>query len=105
MRAFIMALVLATGVGITSAKAQEAIIVDGDDYDGPPVTEVVPDDDDDDDAVAPYDGTVVVERYTERRYRAPVYGWSEWRPANCGSFRYWDGDSCVDARYYPPPGE
>lgn len=103
MRAFFMALVLATGVGITSAKAQEAIIVDDDDYDGPAVTEVVPYDDDDD-AVAPYDGTVVVERYTER-YRAPVYGWSELRPDNCGRFRYWDGDACVDARYYPPPGD
>jgi hypothetical protein len=25
------------------------------------------------------------------------------RPANCGEFRYWDGQRCVDARYVPPP--
>ena len=24
------------------------------------------------------------------------------RPANCGEFRYWDGESCVDARVVPP---
>lgn len=24
------------------------------------------------------------------------------RPTSCGEFRYWDGDSCVDARYNNP---
>ncbi len=26
-----------------------------------------------------------------------VYGWV--RPDDCGEFRYWNGDECVDARY------
>ena len=29
----------------------------------------------------------------------PVYV----RPANCGVYRYWDGNECVDARDVPPP--
>ncbi|HWE17171.1 MAG TPA: hypothetical protein VG758_08310 [Hyphomicrobiaceae bacterium] len=24
------------------------------------------------------------------------------RPANCGEFRYWNGERCVDARIFPP---
>jgi hypothetical protein len=24
------------------------------------------------------------------------------RPANCGEFRYWNGERCVDARVVPP---
>jgi hypothetical protein len=24
------------------------------------------------------------------------------RPANCGEFRYWNGERCVDARFVPP---
>jgi hypothetical protein len=24
------------------------------------------------------------------------------RPLNCGEFRYWDGERCVDARFVPP---
>ena len=33
-----------------------------------------------------------------------VYGWSAeaLRPANCGTFKYWNGDYCADARYDPP---
>ena len=36
--------------------------------------------------------------------RAPgprVYGWTM-RPADCGTFRYWDGLRCADARDKPP---
>ena len=25
------------------------------------------------------------------------------RPENCGTFHYWDGEECVDARAVPPP--
>lgn len=35
-------------------------------------------------------------------YRAPVYGWVYVRPPSCGKYRYWDGDSCRDARYDAP---
>jgi hypothetical protein len=24
------------------------------------------------------------------------------RPSNCGEFRYWNGERCVDARFVPP---
>ena len=24
------------------------------------------------------------------------------RPASCGQFRFWNGEACVDARYYDP---
>lgn len=34
-----------------------------------------------------------------------VYGWSygEIRPTDCGTFKYWNGEYCADARYEPPP--
>ena len=48
------------------------------------------------------DGPVIVEEH-EPRYEPPVYGWVAVRPANCGTFKYWDGENCVDARYDPPP--
>ncbi len=38
-------------------------------------------------------------------YSPPVYGWYyavPIRPANCGRYRYWNGDRCADARYDPP---
>lgn len=41
-------------------------------------------------------------------YQPPVYGWGvdPWgappRPASCGKYRYWDGEGCADARFYPP---
>ncbi len=31
-----------------------------------------------------------------------VYGWQLIRPADCGTFRYWNGEYCADARYNPP---
>jgi hypothetical protein len=36
-------------------------------------------------------------------YEPPVYGWiSPPPPANCGQYRYWNGEYCADARYEPP---
>ncbi|HKZ97483.1 MAG TPA: hypothetical protein VJ045_10940 [Hyphomicrobiaceae bacterium] len=35
-------------------------------------------------------------------YAPPVYGWVYERPLNCGTYHYWDGDRCLDARWYPP---
>jgi hypothetical protein len=36
-----------------------------------------------------------------------VYGWSAeaLRPENCGTFKYWNGEYCADARYEPPASE
>jgi hypothetical protein len=31
-----------------------------------------------------------------------VYGWTALRPVNCGTFRYWNGEYCADARFDPP---
>jgi hypothetical protein len=31
-----------------------------------------------------------------------VYGWVDVRPPSCGEYRYWDGDTCRDARDDPP---
>jgi hypothetical protein len=47
---------------------------------------------------APADESVII------REEAPgprVYGWTM-RPADCGTFRYWDGVRCADARDEPP---
>ena len=88
----IAACLLAAG----SAAAQEVYVDEMDDYDGGTYVEA-PDIVDEvpvivDDPVA--DGMVVGPR---------VYGWSEMRPANCGTFKYWDGETCADARFDPPP--
>lgn len=51
------------------------------------------------------DGPVIVEEYAGPppvRYEPPVYGWVAVRPDNCGTFRYWNGERCADARYNPP---
>lgn len=34
-----------------------------------------------------------------------VYGWTETRPDDCGTFKYWNGDYCADARFEPPRTE
>lgn len=31
-----------------------------------------------------------------------VYGWHGLRPENCGTFKYWNGEYCADARDEPP---
>ena len=36
-------------------------------------------------------------------FDAPVYEWvPPPRPANCGEYKYWNGEHCADARYNPP---
>ncbi|MCL4767884.1 MAG: hypothetical protein KJZ80_16785 [Hyphomicrobiaceae bacterium] len=36
-------------------------------------------------------------------YGPPAYEWlPPPRPSSCGVFRYWDGERCADARWYPP---
>ena len=50
------------------------------------------------------DGPVIVEEYPASppaRYEPPVYGWVGVAPENCGTFRYWNGERCADARYGP----
>ena len=47
---------------------------------------------------APADETVVVP---DSDPGPRVYGWAL-RPADCGTFRYWDGTRCADARDEPP---
>ena len=59
---------------------------------------------------------IVRERVIERSVRADdddgvvlaprVYGWSyEMRPEDCGTFKYWNGEYCADARYEPPEND
>lgn len=50
------------------------------------------------------DGPLVVEEYSTPppRYEPPVYGWIGAAPRNCGTFKYWNGERCADARYDPP---
>ena len=31
-----------------------------------------------------------------------VYGWTSLPPDDCGTFKYWNGEDCVDARFEPP---
>jgi hypothetical protein len=74
------------------AAAQEVYVDDMDGYDDETYVETPALEDD-----APIaDGIVVGPR---------VYGWSEIRPANCGTFRYWNGETCADARFDPPAPE
>ena len=90
-RPFILAAALACGTAF-GAAAQEVYVYD--DYDN---DDYVSDDAyldghfDDDDAVGP-----------PMAYRLPVYGWVYARPADCGTFRYWNGERCADARFEPP---
>jgi hypothetical protein len=80
----------ACAVAAGGASAQEAYVEEFEEtyietpayVDTPVVEEVAP----------AADGIVVGSR---------VYGWVEERPADCGTFKYWDGDDCVDARYDP----
>lgn len=59
---------------------------------------------------------IVRERVIERSVHADdedgvalaprVYGWSyEMRPEDCGTFKYWNGEYCADARYEPPEND
>jgi hypothetical protein len=52
---------------------------------------------DDVDDVDPGDGVIVGPR---------VYGYTyELRPEDYGTFKYWNGEYCADARFEPPPSD
>jgi hypothetical protein len=80
----LVAAVAAAGF-VSTAHAQD-VIVEGD----APIVEQVPADEE----------LTIHERVPGPR----VYGWTL-RPADCGTFRYWDGVRCADARNEPPVGE
>jgi len=63
---------------------------------------IIGDDDLDDQAVVvvPSDEELAVEQGAPL-YAPRVYGWS-YASANCGTFRYWNGEYCADARDEPP---
>jgi hypothetical protein len=79
------AVVLAALSFATVAQAQD-VIIEGD----APVVEQ-----------APPDETVILH---EPAPAPRVYGWTM-RPADCGTFRYWNGERCADARSEPPVPE
>ena len=47
-----------------------------------------------DEAIEPSHETVIVG--------PRVYGWTAVRPDDCGTFKYWNGEYCADARFEPP---
>jgi hypothetical protein len=53
-------------------------------------------------ATAASEPDVIVEDDVRVVDRPAVYGWSALRPADCGTFHYWNGERCVDARTEPP---
>lgn len=75
---------IAAAAVVTAASAQEVYV---EAYEAPPVT----------DADIVVDDAVVVERPAPR-----VYGWIGPRPTDCGTFHYWNGAYCADARTEPP---
>ena len=82
-----------------SAVAQEVYIEDEADlYDDPVLEEP-----------AYVDETVIerVEPSDEPRALGPrVYGWESTEPpTSCGTFKYWNGEYCADARSEPPPAD
>jgi hypothetical protein len=91
MKSLGLAVVIALGFA-GYAQAQERVVID---EDGMPVARRG----DPDVMVAPRERVRRRARTMYRdRYEPPVYGWVERRPVNCGTFHYWDGDSCADAR-------
>jgi hypothetical protein len=81
---FMLAALAAIGFA-TVAHAQD-VIIEGD----APVVEQ-----------APAEETVILQ---EPVPTPRVYGWTM-RPADCGTFRYWNGERCADARSEPPVPE
>lgn len=78
---------LATLAGASAVCAQEAYVDDGDVYYAP----------------APYEARADYD-IPEDPNAARVYGWTS-APADCGTFKYWNGDYCADARFEPPRTE
>lgn len=103
MRAGILAAAVSLAL-MTSAGAQD-VYVDADVYD--------------DRAYADEGGYVEEPAYVERQVIEEyddvdqggqvvvgprVYGYTyELRPEDCGTFKYWNGEYCADARFEPPP--
>jgi hypothetical protein len=81
-----LCLVALAAIGVASVAQAQDVVIEGD----VPVVEQAPADD------------AVIVRETAPGPR--VYGWTL-RPADCGTFRYWDGVRCADARDEPPIGE
>lgn len=76
--------VVACGTAYAQEVYEEPYIDDDDTYvDGPAYT--------DPDSVE--DGAILGPR---------VYGWQQIRPATCGTFKYWNGEYCADARSEAP---
>lgn len=70
-------------IGFGAAAHAQDVIVEGD----TPIVEQ-----------APADGTVIIG---DPAPGPRVYGWAM-RPIDCGTFRYWNGIRCADARDEPP---
>jgi hypothetical protein len=89
--------IAACAVTLGGASAQEVYVDDADVYDDDTYVEAP--------AVVEEEPVIVEEGpAAEGVIVGPrVYGWSEIRPANCGTFKYWDGETCADARFDPPP--
>jgi hypothetical protein len=50
------------------------------------------------DAATTDDRSVMIDQPNASR----VYGWSAMRPIDYGTFHYWNGERCADARVEPP---
>jgi hypothetical protein len=73
-------------VSFTSVAHAQDVVVEGD----APIVEQ-----------APADEAIIIP---ETAPGPRVYGWAM-RPADCGTFRYWNGERCADAREEPPVGD
>jgi hypothetical protein len=81
-----LAIVGLAAIGLASVAHAQDVIIEGE----APVVEQ-----------APADETVILQ---EPAPAPRVYGWTM-RPADCGTFRYWNGERCADARSEPPVPE
>jgi len=84
MRTLKATLVAIAGMAVLGgANAQDVFVYEGDDVN-------------DDVVVAPETSPLYVPG-------PRVYGWAGVvRPEDCGTFKYWNGEYCADARYEPP---
>jgi hypothetical protein len=78
-----LALAALAAIGFATVAHAQDVIIEGD----APVVEQ-----------APADETLILQ---ERAPGPRVYGWAM-RPADCGTFHYWNGERCADARNKPP---
>lgn len=82
MKTFLALLLLS--VSAASVAAQEVIVEDEETF-----------------VDAPYDDSGDAET-SDLPVGPRVYGWSS-APSDCGTFKYWNGEYCADARFEPPP--